>query len=355
MRAAIAIFFLWANVALAQTEQQKLHALMASTFSEHLAEDPELATALLGSGPADDQWTDRSLDAVERRKQADLRRLAELQRIDRARLDAKDQLNYDLFAFDLRQRVRKADFPNALLAIDPLFRGPAATIPRTLEDAPAATVRDYENQLARLRSAPKVIEQTIALLEEGLRRGVTLPAVILRDIPAQLNQLASADPAASPLTAAFRNFPVAISGAERIRLAREAGAALDGGVNPAFRKLGRYLAETYIPRARNTIARTALPDGPAWYAADVREHTTTALTPQQIHEIGLTEVRRIREAMDKTIRATGFQGDLPAFQKFLRSDPRFYFTDAQQLLVAYRDLCKRIDPELSRLFGKLPR
>ncbi len=148
---------------------------------------------------------------------------------------------------------------------------------------------------------------------------------------------------------------MAIPGEERTRLTREAAAALDGGVNPAFRKLGRYLAETYIPRARSTIARTALPDGATWYAADVREHTTTALTPQQIHEIGLAEVRRIRAAMDQTIRATGFQGDLPAFQAFLRSDPRFYFTDAQQLLVAYRDLCKRIDPELSRLFGKLPR
>src|SRR5206468_8598294 len=98
---------------------------MQTTYADHLADDPELATTLLDRSPGDDQWTDRSIDAVERRKQADLRRLSELQRIDRATLDAKDQLNYDLFAFDLRQRVRKADFPDALLAIDPLFRGPA--------------------------------------------------------------------------------------------------------------------------------------------------------------------------------------------------------------------------------------
>src|SRR4029077_8082555 len=129
-------------------------------------------------------------------------------------LDAKDQLNYDLFAFDLRRRVRKADFPDALLALDPLFRGPAVVITMTLQDAAAATVRDYENRLARLRSAPKVIDQTIALLDEGIRRGVTLPAVILRDIPAQFDKLAGADPAASPLTEAFRNFPASISGPE---------------------------------------------------------------------------------------------------------------------------------------------
>src|ERR1700675_4001349 len=160
MRAmASASLFLWSSFALAQTVPQKFHALMESTFAEHLAEDPELATTLLGRSAADDQWTDRSLDAVERRKHADLRRLTELQRIDRAGLDAKDQLNYDLFAFDLRQRVRKADFPDALLAIDPLFRGPALNIPQAFENAPAATIRDYENRLARLRSASKVIDQ----------------------------------------------------------------------------------------------------------------------------------------------------------------------------------------------------
>jgi uncharacterized protein (DUF885 family) len=105
-------------------------------------------------------------------------------------------------------------------------------------------------------------------------------------------KLTSADPAASPLTEAFRRFPATITAEEQTGLAREAAAALDGGLFPAFRKLRRYLTETYIPRARNTIARTAQPQGEAWYAADVRQHTST-LTPQQIHEIGLAEVRRV--------------------------------------------------------------
>jgi uncharacterized protein (DUF885 family) len=356
MRAATVVgFFLWSTLALAQTDKEKLYRLMESSFAERLAENPELATSVLGRSPSDDKWTDRSLEAVERRKQADLRRLSATERIDRATLDAKDQLNYDLFAFDLRQRLRTAEFPDALLAMDALFRGPTVSIPIVLEIAPATTVRDYENLLARLRGAANVIDQTIALLDEGLRRGVTQPAGILRDIPAQLDKLAGTDPAASPLTEAFRSFPVTIPSDDRTRLAREAAAALDGGLHPAFRKLRRYLTETYIPRARNTIARAALPDGQAWYVADVRQHTTTSLTPQQIHEIGLAEVHRIRGEMDTVIRKAEFQGDFPSFQTFLRTDSRFYFTDAHQLIAAYRDLCKRIDPELSRLFGKLPR
>src|SRR5262249_16710870 len=195
MRAATVVgFFLWSTLAVAQTDKQKLYRLMESSFAERLADDPELATRLLGRGPSDDKWTDRSREAVERRKQADLRRLSAMERIDRASLDAKDQLNYDLFAFDLRQRLRTAGFPDALLAMDALFRGPTVRIPIVLEIAPATTVRDYENLLARLRGAANVNDQTIALLDEGLRRGVTQPAGVLRDIPTQLDKLAGADP-----------------------------------------------------------------------------------------------------------------------------------------------------------------
>jgi uncharacterized protein (DUF885 family) len=126
-------------------------------------------------------------------------------------------------------------------------------------------------------------------------------------------------------------------------------------VVPAFTKLHEYLVKTYLPGARESIGLGALPDGQAWYAYNARMRTTTTLTPQQIHEIGLSEVKRIRAEMDKVISQTGFKGSFAEFTKFVRTDPQFYYTNADALLTGYRDIAKRIDPELPRLFGKLPR
>jgi uncharacterized protein (DUF885 family) len=207
MRAAKVVgFFLWSTLALAQTDKERLYRLMESSFAERLAENPELATSVLGRSPSDDKWTDRSLEAVERRKQADLRRLSATERIDRASLDAKDQLNYDLFAFDLRQRLRTAEFPDALLAMDALFRGPTVSIPIVLEIAPATTVRDYENLPARLARAANVIDQTIALLDEGLRRGAYNPLGSSGHPCSVRTKPAGADPASKPIDEAFRSF-----------------------------------------------------------------------------------------------------------------------------------------------------
>jgi len=126
-------------------------------------------------------------------------------------------------------------------------------------------------------------------------------------------------------------------------------------VIPAFAKLHDFVAKTYVPGARETIAMSDLPAGKAWYAFNVRTTTTTSLAAHEIHEIGLAEVKRIRKEMEAVIRETGFKGSFGEFSKFLRSDPQFYYRDAESILRGYRDIAKRVDPELARLFGKLPR
>ena len=130
---------------------------------------------------------------------------------------------------------------------------------------------------------------------------------------------------------------------------------MDGTVYPAFRKFRDFLVKEYIPACRTSIGLSALPDGAAWYQHRVRVETTTTLTPQEIHDIGQSEVKRIHTAMEKTMRETGAQGTFYSFVRFLRTDPRFYYTKAEDLVTGYRDICKRTDAELPRLFGKLPR
>ena len=200
-----------------------------------------------------------------------------------------------------------------------------------------------------------MVDQTLALLAQGLAAGITPPRVTLRDVPAQFESLLTDDPAKSPVLETFQQIPDAIPAADRERLRREAVQIFQSQVAPALRKLHDYLVRTYIPGARQTTAMSDLPDGRDWYAYEVRNATTTDLTPEQIHQIGLAEVKRIRQEMDALIVATGFQGSFDDFCKFLRTDPRFFYDKPEDLLTGFRDIAKRIDPELVKLFGKLPR
>ena len=139
------------------------------------------------------------------------------------------------------------------------------------------------------------------------------------------------------------------------RLRAAAEEIYSAQVAPAFGKLHRFMIETYIPKARESIEFTALPDGRAWYAFKVRENTTTTLAPEEIHVLGLHEVKRIRADMDALIAKTGFSGDFGNFMQFLHTDPRFFYSSAEELLTGFRDIAKRIDPQLIRLFGTVPR
>jgi len=220
---------------------------------------------------------------------------------------------------------------------------------------PHQTVADYEDILARLEALPTSIEQNLLFLQEGLSKGYTPPKLMLRDVPKQIAGLIPADPLASPLLEPFKEFPAGFPDAERIRLTDRAKKLYASAVAPAFQKLHDYVTSTYLPACRESIAATALPNGAAAYAFHVRWQTTTNLTPQQIHEIGLSEVKRIRVEMDKVIASAGFQGSFHDFTEVLRTDQRFYYDRADDLVNGYRIITKKIDPELAHLFGKLPR
>jgi uncharacterized protein (DUF885 family) len=329
-------------------DPQKLHRLFDLAWQYDNAEHPELATSR-GVPGHNHQWGDDSLEAIERRKRETVSLSQAVAAIDRRKLDANDQLNYDLFRRNLDADLAAERFPRELLAITQLA-GPQY-LANTLDIMPARTARDYQDTLARLDSIPQKLAQAEARLRRGVQLGVVSPRVVLRDVAAQLDAQTPQDALQAPLLKAFVQLPEGVPQemrADAVRIYREK-------IVPAYRKLREYFVSEYLPHARETIALAALPEGVDWYLERVRRETTTSLTPHEIHQLGLNEVKRIRGEMEKVMARTGFKGTLVEFATFLRTDPRFYFTDARELVREYRDIAKRIDPELTRLFGKLPR
>ena len=336
-----------------KSESERIRLLYDRLWSYSLEESPEFST-FLGVPGRNHLWSDQSLAAIAARQALDPKILAAVESVDRAKLPEKERISYDLFLRGAKASIEGERFPGELLAISQLG-GIQQGVPAVLMEMPARTAKDYDDILSRLRGLPTVVDQTLALLEKGLAAGVTPPKGTLRDVPDQVKALIPDDPMQSALLEPFTKMPDTLPAPDRARLTREAVQVYQEQAAPAFRKLYRYLSETYVPAARESIAMSSLPDGEAWYAFRVKQVTTTDLTPQQIHEIGLAEVKRIRAEMDQVIASIGFKGSFEELLTFLRTDPRFFYDKPEDLLAGYRDVAKRADPELAKLFGKLPR
>jgi uncharacterized protein (DUF885 family) len=334
-------------------DTERLHDLFKLDWEHTMIESPEFATEV-GYPGQNDRWTDQSLEAIERRKRELDGPMKVLQSIERSKLSAADQLNYDLFKKNQEDAIEGAHFKQELLPINQMG-GVQQGVAETLELSPRTTVQDYENILKRLEGVPVLIDQTIVLLNKGLETKVTPPRITLRDVAQQIKSQMEENPEKNSMLRAFREFPADIPNTERERLRKAAAEVLKEKVVPAYAKLHEFFVKKYLPKTRESIACSDLPDGKAWYAHNVRTSTTTSMSPQQIHELGLSEVKRIRAEMDEVIKETKFKGSFADFSKYLRTDPKFYYKDAASLLTGYRDICKRIDPELAHLFGKLPR
>ena len=343
---------------------KKFRAFLSQDWKRWMEEYPEMATQV-GYPGQNRRWTDHSPAGLAMREKHLQESLDGLKKIERSLLSASEQLNYDLYRelFETAtEGLKYGDDPMPFRGVIPGNRWLPINQMGGIQDAadllalmPHEKVADYEDMLARLETLPAPVEQTIALMQEGLKRGYTPPKVAMRDLPKQLADLTPSDATKSPLLVPFRNFPPSIGEADRAKLTERATKIYTERVAPAFGKLRDYLVTTYIPACRENIAATSLPDGAAAYAFHVRWQTTTKLTPQQIHEIGLAEVKRIRAEMDKVIQSTGFKGNFHEFSEFLRTDPQFYFDKPDDLVNAYRVIAKKIDPELAHEFGKLPR
>jgi uncharacterized protein (DUF885 family) len=320
-----------------------LHNLINAEWQREMREDPLQASAD-GFHEYDGFWPDVSLATLAREHQEDLQTLKSLAAIDPRPLTGENRISYDLFEYRYRMQVQDYALEGYLMPVNELEGIQTLSIlTHTLRFENAA---DYRNFLHRLQTFKPFMDETIALLKQGVREGMTEPQVVMRRVPHQIAAYVVADPAQSPFYAPFAKMPAVIPPAEQAQLRGEARAAIAGEVTPAYRGFQQYFGHDYLPHCRRSIAAQALPNGKAYYALQVREYTTTALTPEQIHSLGLRKVAQIHAQMEQVFKQVGFKGSYKDFVHYLRTNPRFYYSDPQQLLEAYRAAAKRVDPLL---------
>ncbi len=329
-----------------------LDGLFAAEWDYRMRENPTWAS-VLGDRRFNDRWEDISLNAIKRRHEHNMDVLARLKAIDAAVLSAPDKLNYDLFKKDYETAAEEYKYNWYLVPLNQLEG--IQTSDQLADLLRFETVKDYEDWLARLRLFPALMNQTMALMREGVRAKILLPKIVMKRVPAQIDKQLVADAANSPFYKPFKRFPNSVPASEQQRLAREAQTLIASDVVPAFKSFKEFFTGEYLPASFDQVGIWQAPQGDVMYAYFARRHTTTNLTPREIHEIGLAEVKRIGAEMQAVMDKVGFKGTRQEFFKYLRTDPRFYYKTPEELYAAYQATAKTIDPRLVKVFKTLPR
>lgn len=341
-----------AAVAVRDEAASALHALFDSRWDADMQDNPVRAS-LLGDRRFNRAWQDISSQAETGRLESDLATLQALREVDREQLTETDKLNYDLFERVMRDRIEARQFEMHLMPISQ--RGGIQTLDETGNRLRMTTLADYEDWLARLAQVGQQVDATIALMTEGIAKGVVPPRITMERVPDQIKRQLVETAEDSLFFQPFTHIPAAIAAADAERLRAEARRIITRTLVPAYQRLHDFFTRTYLPATRETVAAADLPNGRAWYEHRVRLFTTTSMTPDEVHQLGLREVAENRRQMLAVMEEVGFDGDLQAFFRFLREDPRFFYRTPDELFEGYLAVSKRIDPELVRLFGKLPR
>lgn len=334
-------------------QAQALRELLDQTWQRRLARSPILAT-YLGDARYNDHWDDLSPRAIETDESEDRAALSRLSAIDRAKLPMAEQLNYDLFKRDLEDRIEGQAFKADLMPINQLDG--VQLIAQIIEFTPFESTKDYENWLSRLQAFDTLVDQTIALMRTGMAEKRMWPRIVMERVPPQIAPQLVTRAEDSPFYAPFKTYPASVAEEVRTQLNLGAQSAVLDTVVPALGRLNDFLVKEYIPACPDRdMGLSAQPRGAEFYAWLIRHHTGSRLTPDQIHDLGLAEVARIQAQMTQVMRDAGHNGSAARFKEKLSWNPRYQYRERTALLDAYRALAKRIDPELPKLFGKLPR
>ena len=335
----------------------ELGVLYENYFEDLLRLVPSLGTWL-----GDERYNDRlentaSLAFVEQYAALNRRYLDLVQRIDPSALTGSDRISYDVFVRERELVLAEQRFPGHLLPIDQMdsLASTFALFGSGAAAQPFRNAEDYDRFITRSGDFVVWADTAIESMREGMRRGVTQPrAVILKVVP-QLRELANPDAEKTVFWNAIRAMPDTISPADRERITARWREALVTRIVPAYRRLADFIEKEYAPAARTTVGWSALPDGAAWYRHQIRKQTTTDLSAEEIHALGLSEVARIRGEMLAVKQQVGFEGDLAAFFRHLQDDPKFYFTRSEDVLGGYVALKQRIDSLLPKMFSDFPK
>jgi uncharacterized protein (DUF885 family) len=341
----------------ASAEAQRLRDLTEAYYEQYLQLNPLTATA-----QGDHRFDDRFGDYVSERWMADWlateqEALEKLAAVEPARLTDEDLLTYESFKYGRETAIAGFRYPSELLPVHQF--GGLHTYFAVLGSGDGAhsfrTTQDYDNFLARMDGFVAWVDQSIVNMQAGATRGVVQPRVIVERLIPQLAALAVTDPKQSVFWQPLTQFPAAVKAADRDRLTKAYAEKLAKQVLPAYRRLHDFLKDEYLAQSRAGVAWSELGNGAEWYAYLVRYHTTTSMSPDEVHELGLREVARIRAEMERVKSQLGHGGDLRSFFDALRADPALYFTDPAELLAGYHAIQARVDQAMPLLFARRPR
>jgi uncharacterized protein (DUF885 family) len=350
---ALLLFLLLPLAAAAQHSDRLLAQLIADFAAYDRADDPFTAAAegddaalslLPDVTPAADQRRDRALSGFRRRLDA----------IADSGLTLAQRLNRDLLRREIRERLAELQFDTARMP----FSSDSGFHTRLAVEAglvPMRRVQDAEAWLKRLDAAPGYYFANIGNIRRGLSSGFLQPHPVAELIARQAREQADRSVDTDPLLDPLERLPASVSPSQSADLRTRARSLIADRLRPAQRAFADLMERDYLPAARDGLGASLQPDGRAYYRWLVAHHTTTKLDPDQVHELGLQEVARIRAEMEEQIGSSGFKGDFPEFLAFLRSNPRFYVDSRQKLLEKVSEIAKRIDDQLPRHFGRLPR
>jgi len=336
----------------AADRSKTLHALFHDYWEQTLKRDPEFASTL-GDKRYNDQISDYSVKAINDWLAVEQEMLLKLAAIDPAGLPEQDQVSRELLIHDLTEDQEGAEFKSWEMPINQMG-GIYSTYPQLVAQLSFTTAKDYDDWIARLRAIPHAFDQVAANMSLGIDDKRVPPKFLLEKTLDQVKQLASQKPEDSPLSLPLKKFPASISAAEQTRIKTETLAAISKQVLPAYQRFARFLEVSYIPAGRAEPGISSLPDGAAYYKFLIKESTTTNLTADQIHQIGLDEVKKDEAEMLAIAQKLGFK-DLATFRASLKTNPKLKATSRDQLLDTYRGYLGPMQAKLPELFGRLPK
>ena len=343
----------------AQTSDQGvvLNELVEQYWQDSLELNPLLA-AFVGDNRYNDRWVGGISPAERAERLAHHQRyLDKAQAIDASGLDDEARLTLELFIAEREMDIEGFRFPDYLLPINQ-FRNPASFFVMLGSGSsvhPFKTVKDYDDFLGRVDGFVAWSDQAVTNMREGIEQGVVQPRVLMEKVLPQLSAQFKDSAEETMFWKPIAAMPEEFSEEDRQRLQAAYKETIEKRLIPVYHALHDFIAKEYIPGARETVGMSGLPDGDAWYAHRVREVTTTDLTPEQIHQIGLDEVARIQGQMAEVMKAVGFDGDLKAFFEYLNTDPGFYFEKEDELIAGYNALRARLDATTPALFSRMPK
>jgi len=337
-----------------KTDENKLFVeYLENDWKNNLKDNP-LFASYTGDKSLNDKINSNSIEQFIKDKKSDQNSLYLLEQFEILKLSKENQLNYKLKEFGLRNSVNAAEFPTYYLRLNQ--RGGIQSFYETGNRLVYTTKKDYYDWYKRLEQFVDNIDNSLTINKEGLAKGHTQPKLVTKGVIAQLNAIIESDIDSNPYLKVFKEADESIIDIDdKNKLIDDAILLIENKINPAYKRLHDFLLNDYLPNSRDSIGIKDIPNGKKYYEYLAKYYTTTNLTPDEIHTIGLNEIDRIRSEMEQIIKDVDWDGDFLSFLNYLRTSPRFYYDNSEDLFNAYLIMSKTIDPLLPKIFKVFPR